>query len=60
MTITITLEWYHAVLIALFVQLVYGWGYLRGWRTMRYTLEATQEKLNFYRAAADSLDQPYT
>lgn len=59
MTITITLEWYHAVLAALVVQLAYGWGYLRGWRRMRYTLAATQEKLDYYKAAADSAAEPY-
>lgn len=56
-TVTVTLDWYHAVLIALVLLLAYRLGYVRGWRRMRYTLAATQERLNFYKAAADSLEQ---
>lgn len=56
---TITLDWYHVILIAVLLHVVYRWGYGSGLRTMRYTLEAAQERLNHYEAVANSLDEPY-
>lgn len=57
--VTVTLDWYHAVLIVLVLLLAYRLGYVRGWRRMRYTLAATQEKLDYYKATADSVAEPY-